>query len=77
MIFFLIESIQLVAKGVKNPNVPFHVEAVEHSPVNGLQEPGAALPKPQPPVKPGVPVISMTSALKEVGVVGTFAKRVK
>ncbi|NXR39722.1 NEK1 kinase, partial [Zosterops hypoxanthus] len=58
----------LVAKGVKNPNVPFHVEAVEHSPMNGLQEPGAALPKPQPPVKPGVPVISMTSALKEVGV---------
>ncbi|NXA66881.1 NEK1 kinase, partial [Mohoua ochrocephala] len=58
----------LIAKGVKNPNVPFHVEATEHSPVNGLQEPGAALPKPQLPVKPGVPVISMTSALKEVGV---------
>ncbi|NXI24892.1 NEK1 kinase, partial [Sterrhoptilus dennistouni] len=58
----------LVAKGVKNPNVPFHVEAIEHSPMNGLQEPGAALPKPQHPVKPGVPVISMTSALKEVGV---------
>uniref|UniRef100_A0A8C5X451 non-specific serine/threonine protein kinase n=1 Tax=Malurus cyaneus samueli TaxID=2593467 RepID=A0A8C5X451_9PASS len=32
---------------------------------------------PQFPVKPGVPVISMTSALKEVGVVGTFAKRNK
>ncbi|XP_016153461.1 PREDICTED: serine/threonine-protein kinase Nek1 isoform X8 [Ficedula albicollis] len=58
----------LIAKGIKNPNVPFHVEATEHSPVNGLQEPGAALPKPQLPVKPGVPVISMTSALKEVGV---------
>ncbi|NWY13275.1 NEK1 kinase, partial [Aphelocoma coerulescens] len=58
----------LIAKGVKNPNVPFHVEATEHSPMNELQEPGAALPKPQLPVKPGVPVISMTSALKEVGV---------
>ncbi|NXH84631.1 NEK1 kinase, partial [Edolisoma coerulescens] len=58
----------LIAKGVKNPNVPFHMEATEHSPMNELQEPGAALPKPQLPVKPGVPVISMTSALKEVGV---------
>ncbi|XP_056345451.1 serine/threonine-protein kinase Nek1 isoform X6 [Oenanthe melanoleuca] len=58
----------LIAKGIKNPNVPFHVEATEHSPVNGLEEPGAALPKPQLPVKPGVPIISMTSALKEVGV---------
>ncbi|KAM9295846.1 serine/threonine-protein kinase Nek1 isoform 7-T7 [Morus bassanus] len=58
----------LIAKGVKNPNVPFHVGATEHSPVHGLQEPGAALPKPQLPVKPGTPVISMTSALKEVGV---------
>ncbi|XP_032541059.1 serine/threonine-protein kinase Nek1 isoform X2 [Chiroxiphia lanceolata] len=58
----------LIAKGVKNPNVPFHVEATEDSPVNGLQEPGAALPKPQLPVKPGAPVISMTYALKEVGV---------
>ncbi|XP_064273743.1 serine/threonine-protein kinase Nek1 isoform X6 [Passer domesticus] len=58
----------LIAKGVKNPNVPFHVEATEHNPMNGLQESGAALPKPQLPVKPGVPVISMTSALKEVGV---------
>uniref|UniRef100_A0A8C3DS34 non-specific serine/threonine protein kinase n=1 Tax=Corvus moneduloides TaxID=1196302 RepID=A0A8C3DS34_CORMO len=38
------------------------------NPMNELQEPGAALPKPQLPVKPGVPVISMTSALKEVGV---------
>uniref|UniRef100_A0A8C3Y0F1 non-specific serine/threonine protein kinase n=1 Tax=Catharus ustulatus TaxID=91951 RepID=A0A8C3Y0F1_CATUS len=64
----------LIAKGIKNPNVPFHVEATEHCSVNGLQEPGAALPKPQLPMKPGVPVISMTSALKEVGVVGTFAK---
>ncbi|XP_029816396.1 serine/threonine-protein kinase Nek1 isoform X6 [Manacus vitellinus] len=58
----------LIAKGVKNPNVPFHVEATEDSPVNGLQEPGAALPKPQLPVRPGAPVISMTYALKEVGV---------
>ncbi|XP_027491413.1 serine/threonine-protein kinase Nek1 isoform X7 [Corapipo altera] len=58
----------LIAKGVKNPNVPFHVEATEDSPVNGLQEAGAALPKPQLPVKPGAPVISMTYALKEVGV---------
>ncbi|NXV78202.1 NEK1 kinase, partial [Atlantisia rogersi] len=58
----------LIAKGVKNPNVPFHVGATEHSPVHGLQEPGAALPKPQLPVKPGTPIISMTSALKEVGV---------
>ncbi|NWX30135.1 NEK1 kinase, partial [Notiomystis cincta] len=58
----------LIAKGVKNPNVPFHMEATEHSPMNGLQEPGTALPKPQPPVNPGVPVISMTYALKEVGV---------
>ncbi|NWS75674.1 NEK1 kinase, partial [Crotophaga sulcirostris] len=58
----------LIAKGVKNPNVPFHVGATEHSPVHGQQEPGAALPKPQLPLKPGTPVISMTSALKEVGV---------
>ncbi|NWY52769.1 NEK1 kinase, partial [Chionis minor] len=58
----------LIAKGVKNPNVPFHVGASEHSPVHGLQELGAALPKPQIPMKPGTPVISMTSALKEVGV---------
>ncbi|NWX44131.1 NEK1 kinase, partial [Steatornis caripensis] len=58
----------LIAKGVKNPNVPFHVGATEHSPVHGVQEVGAALPKPQLPVKPGTPVISMTSALKEVGV---------
>ncbi|KAF1571704.1 Serine/threonine-protein kinase Nek1, partial [Eudyptes moseleyi] len=58
----------LIAKGVKNPNVPFHVGATERSPVHGLQELGAALPKPQLPVKPGTPVISMTSALKEVGV---------
>ncbi|NWU74141.1 NEK1 kinase, partial [Onychorhynchus coronatus] len=58
----------LIAKGVKNPNVPFHVEATEGSPVNGLQEPGVALPKPQLPVKPSAPVISMTYALKEVGV---------
>ncbi|KAJ7420077.1 NIMA related kinase 1 [Willisornis vidua] len=58
----------LIAKGVKNPNVPFHVEAAEDSSMNGLQEAGAALPKPQLPVKPDAPVISMTYALKEVGV---------
>ncbi|XP_075607977.1 serine/threonine-protein kinase Nek1 isoform X4 [Balearica regulorum gibbericeps] len=58
----------LIAKGVKNPNVPFHAGATEHSPIHGMQEPGAALPKPQLPVKAGTPVISMTSALKEVGV---------
>ncbi|XP_055650299.1 serine/threonine-protein kinase Nek1 isoform X8 [Falco peregrinus] len=58
----------LISKGVKNPNVPFHVGAIEQSPVHGLQELGAALPKPQLPVKPSTPVISMTSALKEVGV---------
>ncbi|NWI61221.1 NEK1 kinase, partial [Calyptomena viridis] len=58
----------LIAKGIKNPNMPFRVEATEESPMNGLQEPGAALPEPQLPVKPSVPVISMTYALKEVGV---------
>ncbi|NXO00134.1 NEK1 kinase, partial [Rhinopomastus cyanomelas] len=57
----------LIIKGIKNPNVPFHMGSAEHSPVHGLQEPTAALPKPQPPVKPVAPVISMTSALKEVG----------
>ncbi|XP_069642976.1 serine/threonine-protein kinase Nek1 isoform X10 [Haliaeetus albicilla] len=54
----------LIAKGVKDLNVG----ATEQSPVHGLEELGAALPKPQVPVKPGTPVISMTSALKEVGV---------
>ncbi|KAM9579286.1 serine/threonine-protein kinase Nek1 isoform 7-T9 [Guaruba guarouba] len=58
----------LIAKGVKNPNVPFHVGAAEHSPVHGLQEPEPAVPKPQLPASPSTPVISMTSALKEVGV---------
>ncbi|NXX84724.1 NEK1 kinase, partial [Urocolius indicus] len=58
----------LIAKGIKNPNVPFHVGATEQSPVHGLQELGAAVPKPQLPVKSSTPVISMTSALKEVGV---------
>lgn len=57
--------------------MPFHVGAAEHSPVHGLQEPEPAVPKPQLPAKPSTPFISMTSALKEVGVVGTFAKRVK
>ncbi|XP_010707791.1 serine/threonine-protein kinase Nek1 isoform X1 [Meleagris gallopavo] len=65
----------LIAKGVKNPNVPFHVGAAGHSPVYGIQEPGVSLPKQQLPVKP----ISMTSALKEVGVDGnvTTAQEVK
>ncbi|NXI70986.1 NEK1 kinase, partial [Anseranas semipalmata] len=58
----------LIAKGVKNPNMPFHVAATGHSPVHGIQEPGASLSKQQPPFKPSTPVISMTSALKEVGV---------
>ncbi|XP_067993212.1 serine/threonine-protein kinase Nek1 isoform X13 [Melanerpes formicivorus] len=58
----------LIAKGVKNSDVPFHVGTTEHSPVHGLQELEAALPKPQLLVKPSTPVISMTSALKEVGV---------
>lgn len=47
--------------------MPFHVGAAGHSPVYGIQEPGVSLPKQQLPVKP----ISMTSALKEVGVVGS------
>lgn len=70
-IFFIIGSVQLIAKGVKNPNVPFHVGAAGHTPVHGIQEPGVSPPKQQLPVKP----ISMTSALKEVGVVGTCVKR--
>ncbi|XP_068798578.1 serine/threonine-protein kinase Nek1 isoform X19 [Struthio camelus] len=57
----------LIEKGVKNPNVPFHVGATGHSPLHGLQEHGPS-PKPQLPLKPDTPVISMTSALKEVGV---------
>ncbi|NWI14786.1 NEK1 kinase, partial [Crypturellus soui] len=58
----------LIEKGVKNPNVPFHMGAVGHSSAHGLQEHGASLSKPQLPLKPDTPVISMTSALKEVGV---------
>ncbi|XP_010156185.1 PREDICTED: serine/threonine-protein kinase Nek1-like, partial [Eurypyga helias] len=58
----------LIAKGVKNPNVPFHMGATERSPTHELQELGPALLKPQLTVKPGTPVISITSALKEVGV---------
>ncbi|NXP78839.1 NEK1 kinase, partial [Ramphastos sulfuratus] len=58
----------LIVKGVKNSNVPFHGGTTEHSPVHGLQELEAALPEPQLPMKPSTPVISMTSALKEVGV---------
>lgn len=54
--------------------MPFHVGAAGHSPVHGMQEPGASPPKQQVPIKPSTPVISMTSALKEVGVVGTSAK---
>uniref|UniRef100_A0A669P860 non-specific serine/threonine protein kinase n=1 Tax=Phasianus colchicus TaxID=9054 RepID=A0A669P860_PHACC len=49
-----------------------HVTA-GHSPVHGIQEPGVSLPKQQLPVKP----ISMTSALKEVGVVGTLVEKNK
>ncbi|XP_044875004.1 serine/threonine-protein kinase Nek1 isoform X4 [Mauremys mutica] len=58
----------LAAKGVKNPMVPFNVLAAGVSPVPGQQEPGGPPPKPQLPLKPSTPVISMTSALKEVGV---------
>uniref|UniRef100_A0A452HJ14 non-specific serine/threonine protein kinase n=1 Tax=Gopherus agassizii TaxID=38772 RepID=A0A452HJ14_9SAUR len=58
----------LAAKGVKNPMVPFNVSAAEVSPVPGQQEPGRPPPKPQLPLKPSTPVISITSALKEVGV---------
>ncbi|XP_039398263.1 serine/threonine-protein kinase Nek1 isoform X5 [Mauremys reevesii] len=58
----------LAAKGVKNPMVPFNVLAAGVSPVPGQQEPGGSPPKPQLPLKPSTPVISMTSALKEVGV---------
>ncbi|XP_068537311.1 serine/threonine-protein kinase Nek1 isoform X8 [Anas acuta] len=58
----------LIAKGVKSPNMPFHVGAAGHSPVHGMQEPGASPPKQQLPIKPSTPLISMTSALKEVGV---------
>ncbi|NXC41577.1 NEK1 kinase, partial [Penelope pileata] len=66
----------LIAKGVKSPNVPSHVG---HSPVHGIQEPGVSLPKQQLPAKPSTPVISMTSALKEVGVDGnvTAAQQVE
>ncbi|NWX82176.1 NEK1 kinase, partial [Nothoprocta pentlandii] len=58
----------LIEKGVKNPNVPFHMGAAGQSPAHGQQEHGAALSKAQLPLKPDTPVISMTSALKEVGV---------
>ncbi|NXG28705.1 NEK1 kinase, partial [Dromaius novaehollandiae] len=58
----------LIEKGVKSPNVPSHVGAIGHSPMHGLQEHGASLSKPQLPPKPDTPVLSMTSALKEVGV---------
>ncbi|XP_050802126.1 serine/threonine-protein kinase Nek1 isoform X1 [Gopherus flavomarginatus] len=58
----------LAAKGVKNPMVPFNVSAAWVSPVPGQQEPGRPPPKPQLPLKPSTPVISITSALKEVGV---------
>lgn len=53
--------------------MPCHVGAAGHSPVHGIQEPGVSLPKQQLPVKP----ISMTSALKEVGVVGSLVKKQK
>uniref|UniRef100_A0A8C0GPR0 non-specific serine/threonine protein kinase n=1 Tax=Chelonoidis abingdonii TaxID=106734 RepID=A0A8C0GPR0_CHEAB len=53
-----------------NPMVPFNVSAAGVIPVPGQQEPGGPPLKPQLPLKPSTPVISMTSALKEVGVVG-------
>ncbi|KAM7168129.1 serine/threonine-protein kinase Nek1 isoform 2-T2 [Macrochelys suwanniensis] len=58
----------LAAKGVKNPMVPFNVSAAGVSPMPGQQEPGGPPAQAQLPLKPGTPVISMTSALKEVGV---------
>ncbi|XP_006111741.2 serine/threonine-protein kinase Nek1 isoform X2 [Pelodiscus sinensis] len=58
----------LEAKGVKNPMVPFNVMAAGASSILGQQEPGGPPAKPQLPLKPSTPVISMTSALKEVGV---------
>ncbi|XP_048703633.2 serine/threonine-protein kinase Nek1 isoform X4 [Caretta caretta] len=58
----------LTAKGVKNPMVPFNVSAAGVNPVPGQQEPGGPPAKPQLPLKPSTPLISMTSALKEVGV---------
>ncbi|XP_043369294.1 serine/threonine-protein kinase Nek1 isoform X10 [Dermochelys coriacea] len=58
----------LTAKGVKNPMVPFNVSAAGVNPVPGQQEPGGPPAKPQLPLKPTTPLISMTSALKEVGV---------
>ncbi|XP_019377313.1 PREDICTED: serine/threonine-protein kinase Nek1 isoform X5 [Gavialis gangeticus] len=57
----------LAAKGVKNSNMPFHVAAAGASPVPGHHEPEVPSVKPQPPLKPSSPIISMTSALKEVG----------
>ncbi|NXJ12870.1 NEK1 kinase, partial [Odontophorus gujanensis] len=56
----------LIARGVKSPSVPLHMGAAGHSPVRGIQEPGVSFPKQQLSLKP----ISMTSALKEVGVDG-------
>ncbi|XP_074807237.1 serine/threonine-protein kinase Nek1 isoform X7 [Natator depressus] len=58
----------LTAKGVKNPMVPFNVSAAGVNPVPGQQEPGGPPAKLQLPLKPSTPLISMTSALKEVGV---------
>ncbi|XP_034626618.1 serine/threonine-protein kinase Nek1 isoform X5 [Trachemys scripta elegans] len=57
----------LAAKWVKNPMVPFNVSAAGVSPMPGQQEPGGPPAKPQLPLKPSTPVISMTSALKYVG----------
>ncbi|XP_019390149.1 PREDICTED: serine/threonine-protein kinase Nek1 isoform X5 [Crocodylus porosus] len=57
----------LAAKGVKNSNMAFHVAAPGASPVPGQHEPEVPSVKPQPPLKPSSPIISMTSALKEVG----------
>uniref|UniRef100_A0A8C8S4N8 non-specific serine/threonine protein kinase n=1 Tax=Pelusios castaneus TaxID=367368 RepID=A0A8C8S4N8_9SAUR len=59
----------LAAKGIKNPIVPFNTASVGVNPMPGQQESGGPFAKPQLPLKPSPPVISMSSALKKVGVV--------
>uniref|UniRef100_A0A8D0HUT4 non-specific serine/threonine protein kinase n=1 Tax=Sphenodon punctatus TaxID=8508 RepID=A0A8D0HUT4_SPHPU len=56
----------LVAKGVKNPIVPYNMGAAEVTPVHGQQTAGGS---PVKSSKPSSPIISITSALKEVGAV--------
>ncbi|XP_067407848.1 serine/threonine-protein kinase Nek1 isoform X2 [Emydura macquarii macquarii] len=58
----------LAAKGIKNHILPFNMATAEISPMPGQQEPGGPPAKTQLPLKPSTPVISMTSALKKVGV---------